>query len=67
MAKIEFIIKKDKTFIPIEVHASSNTRSKSISVLKPSIDFPYGIKISSRNFSFSNDIKYVPYYAAFCI
>ena len=67
MAKIEFIIKKDKTFIPIEVHASSNTRSKSISVLKQSIDFPYGIKISSRNFSFSNDIKYVPYYAAFCI
>lgn len=67
MAKIEFIIKKDKTFIPIEIHTSSNTRSKSVSVLKQSIDFPYAIKISNKNFSFSNDIKYVPYYATFCI
>ena len=67
MAKSEFIIKKDKTFIPIEIHTSSNTRSKSVSVLKQSIDFPYAIKISNKNFSFSNDIKYVPYYATFCI
>lgn len=67
MAKIEFIIKKDNSLIPIEIHPSNNTRSKSISVLRQKIDFPYAVKISSKNFDFSNQIKYVPYYAVFCI
>lgn len=67
MAKIEFLIPKDGHIIPVEVFNDTNTRTKSISVLKQKIDFPYGIKISSRNFGYSNNVKHVPYYAAFCI
>jgi predicted AAA+ superfamily ATPase len=67
MAKIDFILLKDREIIPIEIFCDKNTRSKSVSVLKKKIDFPYSIKISSRNFDFLNNIKYVPYYAAFCL
>lgn len=67
MAKIDFILIKDREMIPIELFCDSNTRSKSISILKQRIDFPYSIKISSRNFDFSNNVKYVPYYAVFCL
>ncbi|MBB2182967.1 ATP-binding protein [Lachnospiraceae bacterium MD1] len=67
MAKLDFVVQKEFGFLPIEVFEGDNTRSKSISVLKQSYDFPYAIKISSRNFDFSNQIKYVPYYAVYCI
>ncbi|MHB8132494.1 MAG: DUF4143 domain-containing protein, partial [Mobilitalea sp.] len=67
MAKIDFIILKDNNIIPIEIHNSDNTRSKSISILKQKCDFPYAVKISSKNFEYANHIKYVPYYAIFCL
>ncbi|NLO08451.1 MAG: AAA family ATPase [Clostridiales bacterium] len=67
MAKIEFLLIKDKDLIPVEIFCDKNTRSKSVSVLKQKIDFPYSIKISSKNFEFSNNVKYVPYYAVFCL
>lgn len=67
MAKLDFLIQKEFGFLPIEVFEDDNTRSKSISVLKQSYDFSYAIKISSKNFDFSNQIKYVPYYAVYCI
>jgi predicted AAA+ superfamily ATPase len=67
MAKVDFIIAKDQELIPIEIFDSDKTRSKSISVLKQKCDFPYAIKISSKNFDYSNGIKHVPYYAVFCI
>jgi uncharacterized protein len=67
MAKIDFIMYKDHDLIPIEIHENDNTRSKSISVLKQKCDFPYAVKVSSKNFDFSNQIKYVPYYAVFCL
>ena len=67
MAKMDFLIRQKDTYLPIEVHCSDNTRSKSISVLKQIYDFPYAIKISSRNFELSNQVKYVPYYAIFCL
>ena len=67
MAKVDFILFKKEELIPIEIFTGENTRSKSISVLKQRCEFPYSIKISSRNFEFTNQIKYVPYYAVFCI
>ena len=60
-AKIEFIIKKDNCIIPIEVHRGNKTRSKSINAFKQTTDFPYAIKISSKNFGFINQTKYLPY------
>lgn len=67
MSKLDFIYLKDEAIIPIEIFAGDNTRSKNISVLKQKCSFPYAIKISSRNFEFKNRIKYVPYYALFCL
>ena len=67
MAKIDFILLKDNNLIPIEIFCDNNTRSKSVSVLKQKIDSPYSVKISSNNFDYKNNIKYVPYYAAFCL
>lgn len=66
-AKIDFLLSNKGEIIPLEIFCDTNTRSKSISVLKQKIDFPYSIKISERNFEYSNNVKYVPYYAAFCI
>ncbi len=67
MAKIDFVIYKDKELLPIEIFKDNTTRSKSINILKQQCDFPYAIKVSSRNFEVGNHIKYVPYYAVFCI
>lgn len=67
MAKIDFIICRAENILPIEIFENSSTRSKSISVLKQKYDFDYAVKISTRNFEMSNGIKYVPYYAVFCI
>ncbi|HKL99841.1 MAG TPA: AAA family ATPase [Mobilitalea sp.] len=67
MAKIDFILPKDNDLIPVEIHNTDNTRSKSISILKQKYEFNYAVKISSKNFDFSNQIKYVPYYAVFCL
>ena len=67
MAKIDFILPKEDKIIPVELFTDTNTRSKSTSVLKKIIDFPYSIKISEKNFDYSNNVKYVPYYAVFCI
>lgn len=67
MAKVDFIIRKEQQLIPIEIFTSDNTRSKCISVLKQSCSFPYAVKISSRNFSYANNIKYIPYYAVHCL
>lgn len=67
MAKIDFILYREEQLIPVEVHIDENTRSKSISVLKQRVDFPYSVKISSKNFDYANQVKYVPYYAVFCL
>lgn len=67
-AKIEFVIKKDDEIIPIEVRANENTRSKNYSIFKTKYEkVNESIKISTKNFGYSNHVKYVPVYAAFCI
>lgn len=67
MARVDFITRREGELLPIEIFEGANTRSKSISVLKQKCSFPYAIKVSQKNFELSNQIKYVPYYAMFCI
>ncbi len=67
IAKIDFVIYKENMLLPVELHTDCNTRSKSLSVLKQKYDYPYAIKVSAKNFEFTNNIKYIPYYAVFCI
>lgn len=67
-AKLDFLLIKGSDMIPIEVKNSHHTRSKSFSVFKQFYpDTKEMIKLSTRNFHISNQVKYVPVYAAFCI
>lgn len=67
IAKIDFIIKNHKDYIPIEVFTGNYTRTKSVSIFKKEYKVPYSIKISTNNFSYKNGVKNIPIYAAFCI
>lgn len=67
-AKIEFVMEYNTDWIPIEVRSDHNTRSKSLSMFRSKYcNTGEGIKISTRNFTYENHIKYVPLYAVFCI
>lgn len=67
-AKVEFILHKDNRLLPIEVRSSDNTRSRNVSIFRTQYpDTMESIKISTRNFEFTNHVKYVPVYAVFCI
>ncbi|BCJ95019.1 ATPase [Anaerocolumna cellulosilytica] len=67
-ARIDFIIRKDSNILPIEVWSNEYTRSKNISIIKNKCkQVEYAIKVSTKNFYYHNDVKYVPLYAVFCI
>ncbi len=66
-AEIDFIIQKNGKLIPIEVKSADNTKAKSLKVYMQSYKPSYAIKISSKNFSFEDNVKNVPLYACFCI
>lgn len=66
-AKLDFVIQKEESYIPIEVYHTVPSRSKAVSVFKTSYATARSIKISANNFSKRNDVLYLPYYAAFCI
>ena len=66
-AEIDFITRIGKDIIPIEVKASDNTRSRSLSVYASKYSPTYSIRLSLKNFGFENEIKSVPLYAIFCI
>lgn len=67
-SKIEFVIHQNDDLLPIEVKVDNNTRSKNLSMYRSKYtDAKEAVKISTRNFSYDNHIKYVPLYAVFCI
>jgi predicted AAA+ superfamily ATPase len=67
-AKLDFIICRDSTMIPVEVRANDNTRSRNVSIFQRKFDnVTDSIKISTKNFEYANNVKYVPIYAVFCI
>ncbi len=66
-AEIDFVIQRAGDLIPIEVKSADNTRAKSLKVYMDTYEPAYAIKLSTRNFGFSERKKTVPLYAAFCI
>lgn len=66
-AEVDFITRIGSDVIPIEVKASTNTRSKSLGIYTAKHHPPYALRISAKNFGFENGIKSVPLYAVFCI
>lgn len=54
--------------IPIEIlHGKDNAKSKSMTLSMKKYNLNNGIRFGDGDFKVKNDIKYIPYYAAFCI
>lgn len=54
--------------IPIEfLEDNNNTKSKSLSIIMTKYETPLAIRFTYNNFSEKRNIRYIPYYAAFCI
>jgi predicted AAA+ superfamily ATPase len=66
-AEVDFLINIKGNIIPIEVKASSNTKSKSLKTYMEKYNPQYAIRISGKNFGFKNGIKSIPLYATYLI
>lgn len=65
--EINFLIKIDGEIIPVEVKSGNRNRSKSLNEYTSKYKNSFSIRIQGKNFGFENNIKSVPFYAAFCI
>lgn len=67
-SKIDFILQSNNgNIIPVEVKTSIHTKSRSLNNYMNEYNPLYAIRISSKNFGFENNIKFVPLYAVFFI
>ena len=67
-AEIDFVLYSDEDgIIPIEVKSGNNVRSVSLNMYMNEYKPKYGIRFSTRNFGYENNIKSIPLYAAFCV
>lgn len=54
--------------IPIEIlHGEDNAKSKSMTLSMKKYNLNIGIRFGGGDFKIKNNIRYIPYYAAFCI
>lgn len=65
--EVDFLINIEGDIIPIEVKASDNITSKSLNYYIKRYKPKYSIRISTKNFGFSNNIKSIPLYATHLI
>lgn len=65
--EIDFLIRRDRQIVPIEVKASEHVRSRSLKRYMEENKSSCAIRISARNFGSENGILSVPLYAVFCI
>ena len=67
-SELDFILQSEKgLIIPIEVKTSMHIKSRSLNNYMKEFKPKYGIRLSTKNFGFKNNIKSVPLYAVFCI
>ncbi len=66
-AEVDFILYNEDGIIPVEVKSGSNVKSTSLKIYMRENKPKYGIRISTKNFGFENNIKSVPLYATFLI
>ncbi len=66
-AEVDFVIQREGKIIPIEVKSADNTKAKSLGIYIKTYKPNYAIKLSTKNFGFTDGKKIVPLYAAFCI
>ena len=61
--EVDFLIKEDGEIIPLEVKAGDNTTAKSLNYYIKRYKPQYSIRVSTKNFGTSNNIKSIPLYA----
>ena len=67
-SEVDFILQSTNgNIIPLEVKSSANTKSRSLNNYIKEYSPKYGIRVSTKNFGYENNIKSVPLYAVFCI
>ncbi|MDR0696362.1 MAG: ATP-binding protein [Christensenellaceae bacterium] len=66
-AEVDFVIQLNDCVIPVEVKSADNVQSKSLKQYVEKYTPAYSIRISGKNFGFTNGIKSIPLYAVFCI
>lgn len=66
-AEIDFLVNIKGEIIPVEVKASTNTKSKALKTYMEKYKPAYAIKISGKNFGYNGMIKSIPLYAAYLI
>lgn len=66
-AEVDFVIQRDGAIIPIEVKSADNMQAKSLKVYIDAYKPKYAIKMSAKNFGFTDGKKTVPLYAVFCV
>lgn len=67
-SEVDFILQsKNGLIIPLEVKTIDNIKSRSLNNYIKEYNPKYSIRVSTRNFGFTNGIKSVPLYAVFCI
>ncbi len=66
-AEIDFLLYNKDGIIPIEVKSSENNQSKSLKYYMEKNKPKYGIRLSTKNFGYENNIKSIPLYAIFCL
>ena len=65
--KIDFLLYNKDGIIPIEVKSSENNQSKSLKFYIEKYKSKYGVRLSTKNFGFENNIKFILLYAIFCL
>ncbi len=67
--EIDIVIQnRNGLIIPIEIYNKEvGSKSKSLGMTMTKYNLNCAIRLSNQNFSIKNNIKYIPYYAVFCI
>ena len=67
--EIDIVIQnRNGLIIPIEIYNKEvGSKSKSLGMTMTKYNLNFAIRLSNQNFSIKNNIKYIPYYAVFCI
>lgn len=68
-AEVDFLLYTNDGIIPVEVKSGHAVKSKSLNIYIEKYNPKYAIRISTRNFGYSEDkkIKSIPLYAIFCL
>ena len=68
IAEIDFVIQtRAGNIIPIELCLHNKSKSKALALYKEKYKPNEAIRITSDNFAIRNGVRYIPFYATFCL